>query len=112
MRKFQVLMVGALMAIATSVTVAQVKGMGRLNGKVTDDGGSPVDGVAIKLRQGTDVIESKTDAKGDWVLAGVARGNWMVTFEKEGFPTKVVKVLVEKELMRTDPIKITMKKGA
>jgi Carboxypeptidase regulatory-like domain len=111
MRKFQVLMVAALMAIATSVTVAQVKGMGRLNGKVIDDGGSPVDGVAIKLRQGTDVIESKTDPKGDWVLAGVARGNWVVTFEKEGFPTKVVKVLVEKELMRTDPIKITMKKG-
>jgi hypothetical protein len=47
----------------------------------------------------------------DWVLAGVARGNWVVTFEKDGFPTKVVKVVVEKELMRTEP-KITMKKGA
>jgi len=112
MRKFQVLILAAFMTIATSVTVAQVKGMGRLNGKVTDAGGAPVDGVAIKLRQGTDVIEAKTDPKGNWVLAGVARGNWVVTFEKDGFPTKVVKVLVEKELMRTDPIKITMKKGA
>jgi len=112
MRKFQVLMVAALVAMATSVAVAQIKGMGRLNGKVTEDGGGPIDGVSIKLRQGTDVIEGKTDPKGDWVLAGVARGSWMVTFEKQGFPTKVVKVLVEKELMRTEPIKITMKKGA
>lgn len=112
MRKFQVLVAAALVALATSVAVAQVKGMGRLNGKVTDDGGTPVDGVSIKLRQGTDVIEAKTDPKGDWVLAGVARGNWMLSFEKDGFPTKVVKVLVEKELMRTDPIKITLKKGA
>jgi hypothetical protein len=112
MRKIQVLMAAALVALSTSTAVAQVKGMGRLNGKVADEGGAPVDGVAVKLRQGTDVIEAKTDAKGDWVLAGVARGSWMVTFEKDGFPAKVVKVVVEKELMRTEPIKITLKKSA
>jgi len=112
MRKFQVLMVAALVALATSVAVAQIKGMGRLNGKVTEDAGGPIDGVSVKLRQGTGIIEGKTDPKGDWMLAGVARGNWIVTFEKEGFPTKVVKVVVEKELMRTEPIRITMKKGA
>jgi hypothetical protein len=111
MRNFQVLMVAALLAMATTVAVAQVKGMGRLNGKVVDDGGGPLDGVAIRLRQGTGVIEGKTDPKGDWILAGVARGNWIVTFEKEGFPTKVLKVVVEKELMRTEAIKVTMKKG-
>jgi hypothetical protein len=112
MRKLQMLMVAAIVAMATSAAVAQVKGMGRLNGKVADEGGTPVDGVSVKLRQGTDVIEATTDAKGQWVLAGVARGNWMVSFEKDGFPTKVVKVLVEKELMRTEPIKITLKKSA
>jgi hypothetical protein len=112
MRKIQVFVAAALVAMTATAAVAQIKGMGRLNGKVTDDGGSPVDGVEVKLRQGTDVIESKTDAKGDWALAGVARGNWMVTFQKDGFPTKVVKVIVEKELMRTEPIKITLKKGA
>ena len=36
----------------------------------------------------------------------------VVTFEKDGFPAKVVKVVVEKELMRTEPIKITLKKSA
>ena len=86
--------------------------MGRLNGKVTDEAGSPVDTVTIKLRLGAETLEGKTDAKGNWVLAGVARGNWFVTFEKDGFETRVLKVLVEKELLRTDPIKVTMKKGA
>jgi hypothetical protein len=112
MRKLQILVVVALVAMATSAAVAQVKGMGRLNGKVADESGTPVDGVSVKLRQGTDVLEARTDAKGDWVLSGVARGSWMVTFEKDGFPAKVVKVLVEKELMRTESIKITLKKSA
>ena len=111
MRKIPMLMV-ALALTAGTAAHAQVKGMGRLNGKVVDDGGTAVDGVVIKLRQGTDVIEARTDAKGDWILAGVARGNWLVTFEKTGFPTKVVKVVVEKELLRTDPIKITLPKKA
>jgi Carboxypeptidase regulatory-like domain len=108
--KLVVLMVFAM--LTASAAFGQVKGMGRLNGKVVDDGGSPVEGVAIKLRQGTDVIEGKTDAKGDWILSGVARGNWLVSFEKTGFPTKMVKVVIEKELLRTEPIKIQLKKGA
>ena len=111
MRRFQVLTVAALLA-GTAMAQAQVKGMGRLNGKVTDDSGSAVEGVDIKLRQGTDVLKGKTNDKGEWILAGVARGSWMVTFEKDGFPAKVVKVVVEKEALRTDPIKITLKKGA
>lgn len=110
MRKLRMLLAAALMVATSSVVPAEVKGMGRLNGKVTDEGGTALEGVSIKLRQGTDIIEGKTDEKGEWVLAGVARGSWMVTFEKDGFPNKSVKVIVEKELMRTDPIKITMKK--
>lgn len=112
MRTFQVVMVAALVAMATSVPVAQIRGMGRLNGNVTEDGGGPIDGVSIKLRQGTGIIQGETDLKGNWTLAGVARGEWMVTFEKQGFSTKILKVLVEKELMRTIPIRLTMKKGA
>jgi hypothetical protein len=111
MRKLRLAVVLCVCAL-TSVAVQAQKGMGRLNGKVVDEGGAILDGVTIKLRTGTDVLEGKSDAKGEWVLAGVARGSWVVTFEKDGFPTKVVKVLVEKELLRSESIKITMKKGA
>jgi hypothetical protein len=110
MRKVQVLMVALALLLGGAAAQAQLKGMGRLNGKVIDDGGTAVDGVVIKLRQGTETIDGKTDSKGDWILAGVARGNWLVTFQKEGFPTKVLKILVERELLRTEPIKVTMKK--
>jgi hypothetical protein len=111
LRKLLVPIVVAVI-LAGSTATAQIKGMGRLNGKVTDESGAPVDGVVIRLRQGSGFVEGKTDVKGAWVLVGVARGNWMVTFEKSGFPTKLVKVLVERELLRTDPINIQLKKGA
>jgi hypothetical protein len=110
MRTLQVLVVIAGLLVGTAAAHAQVKGIGRLNGKVTDAGGDAVDGVSVKLRQGTDVLETKTDEKGEWVLAGVARGNWMLAFEKDGYPTKVVRVVVEKEMLRTDPIRITLTK--
>ncbi len=112
MRTVKVLMVALVLVIGTAVAHAQVKGMGRLNGKVTDEDGTPLETVVVKLRLDTDVLESKTNAKGEWILSGVARGSWIVTFQKQGFQMKVVKVLVEKELLRTEPIKITMKKGA
>ena len=102
----------ATVIMAGSMASAQIKGMGRLNGSVTDKAGAPVDGVLIKLRQGPGFIEGKTDVKGQWALVGIARGNWVVTFEKSGFPTKIVKVIVEKELLRTNPIVIQLKKGA
>jgi hypothetical protein len=111
MRKLQLAIVVGVLAFSATAVQAQ-KGMGRLNGKVVDESGTVVEGVAVKLRTGTDVLEGKSDTKGEWVLAGVARGNWVVTFEKDGYPSKVVKMVVEKELLRTEPIKITMKKGA
>jgi hypothetical protein len=112
MRKRVLMALGLAIVLSGGQVAAQFKGIGRLNGKVVDADGAPIEGVAIKLRQGTDIIEGKTDAKGDWLLAGVARGNWLVSFDKEGFPSKLVKVVVEKEVLRTDPIKIQMKKGA
>ncbi len=112
MAKATLVAIVAMVIMAGSIANAQVKGMGRLNGKVTDEAGAPVDGVLIRLRQGSGYIEGKTDAKGQWALVGVARGNWIVSFEKSGFPPKIVKVLVERELLRTVPITIQLKKGA
>lgn len=110
MRKLQAVLVIVGLLVGTAAAHAQLKGIGRLNGKVTDAGGEAVEGVSVRLRQGTDVLEAKTDDKGEWILAGVARGSWMLAFEKDGYPTKVVRVVVEKEMLRTDPIRITLTK--
>ena len=112
MRKRVLMALGLAIVLSGGQVAAQIKGIGRLNGKVVDADGTPIEGVAIKLHQGTDTIEGKSDAKGEWLLVGVARGNWLVSFDKDGFPTKLVKMLIEKESLRNDPIKIQMKKGA
>ena len=111
-RRLLVLAMAAAIVVCGASLHAQVKGIGRLVGKVSDEKGTPVEAVSVRLRQAGDTIEGKSDAKGEWTLAGVARGNWVVTFEKEGLPTQVVRVIVEKELLRPEPIKVTMKKGS
>lgn len=88
---------------------ARVKGMGRLNGTVSDGSGTPLEGVAITIHQGTDLVGGKSDAKGQWVVSGVAKGEWIVTFAKDGLPTKVIKIMVEKEALRNEPIKAQLK---
>ena len=112
MRTRVLMALGLAIVLSGGRVAAQFKGIGRLNGKVVDAAGAALEGVTIKLHQGTDTIEGKTDAKGEWLLVGVARGNWLISFDKDGFSTKLVKVLVEKEALRTDPMKIQMKKGA
>ncbi len=108
MRKLRVLVVIVGLLAGSTAALAQIKGIGRLNGKVVDGGGRAIEGVSVKLRQGTDVLETTTDGRGEWVLAGVARGSWMLAFEKDGYETKVVRVVVEKEMLRTEPIKVTL----
>lgn len=101
-----------MLVAASDAPQAQMRGLGRINGMVADDSGAPVEDVVIKISF-TDgsKIEAKSDAKGNWALAGLGRGEFPVSFEKAGFETKRVKVVIEKELAKTQPIKITVKKG-
>lgn len=106
------LLVGMLV-VAGDAAHAQMRGLGRINGQVVDDAGTPVGDVVIRVgfTDGSK-IEGKSDAKGNWAIAGLGRGEFPVSFEKGGLDTKRVKVVIEKELAKTQPIKITMKKGA
>ena len=108
-----VVVVLGMLAAASEAPSAQMRGLGRINGSVADDSGAPIEDVVIKVAF-TDgsKIEAKSDAKGNWAIAGLGRGEFPVSFEKSGFETKRVKVVIEKELAKTQPIKITMKKGA
>ncbi len=102
-----------LIAFAAVAAQAQVRGMGRINGVVVDDTGAPIDGVKVRTATaGGDVIECDTDAKGRWALGGIGRGDWSVTVLKPGFTAKRLKVTVEREIDRSQEIKITLAKGA
>lgn len=107
---------GAAIVVVALVAVipvdAQMRGMGRINGTIVDDAGEPMEGV--KVRTATlsgDLIECETDAKGKWVLTGIGRGAWEVLVVKTGYGAKKLKVNVEREIDRSQDIKITLSKG-
>jgi hypothetical protein len=100
----------AVMLMATAAE-AQWRGMGRVNGKVVDDAGAPIEGVSVKATlSGQGGTEVKTDAKGEYVIAGIARGEWLVVFEKPGHTTYRTKVIVQ-EMTMLPPVNATLKKS-
>lgn len=91
---------------------AQLHGMGRIQGTVTEDGGGPLAAVSVKatLPGSSGAIEAKSNAKGEWIVGGMARGEWDVVFEKAGYAPRKAKVSLAVELARMPAITVTMKK--
>lgn len=101
-----------LVVLAGPSANAQMRGMGRLNGVVVGDDGQPIDGVAVKAPvSGGGALESKSGDAGKWAIGGIGKGEWTVEFEKPGFETKRMKVIVQKESLNPEVIKVIMKKA-
>ena len=84
-------------ALATAAFAQDWRGRGRVDGLVRDDKGEPVAGATVKLRWGKSGHggpDAKTDAKGRWVLGGIAGGPWDVDVEAPGFKTYQLQVSV------------------
>ena len=95
-----------------SVVAAQFRGLGRINGKVTDDAGAPLEGVTVVARLTTGgEMKAKTNKKGEWAIGGIASGEWQLDFTKDGYDTRQISVGV-REQERLPPIEIVMKKAA
>jgi predicted Zn-dependent protease len=87
MRKLTYLAIIVACFSFASVASAQIRGDGRISGKVVDEEGKPLPDVQVK---GTKVGEmqpmtSKTNNRGEWSFNGIAPGQWNVEFSKEGF---------------------------
>ena len=103
----------ALLALVGSqVVTAQSRGLGRINGTVTSEAGEPIVGVSVKVEIGNDALEGKSDNSGKWAVSGLGKGQFFAEFSKTGFETKRVRLLIEKETMSSEPIKISLKKSA
>ena len=102
-----------LTAMLPSGVSAQLRGLGRIVGKVTDGGGAPLPGVAIKatLSGMAGSIDSTSDDAGAWAVAGMAKGEWDVVFEKAGYGSRRAKVILPAEMARVPPIVVAMQKG-
>jgi len=99
---------------APAIPSAQLRGLGRVKGTVNDDAGAPLRGVAIRATlTGYDgSIEETSDDKGAWAIAGMARGEWHLTFYAAGYTPVGAKVTLAAEFSNVPPIAIVLKKAA
>lgn len=101
-----------LVTIMTGLAAAQEwRGMGRISGKITDEGGAPIEAVDVVATMGAGRFTAKTNKKGEWAIGGLGRGEWAIDFTKAGFETRSISVGVS-DLTRVPPIEIVLKKAA
>jgi hypothetical protein len=107
-----VALIAAMLVVIPTVSSAQFRGLGRITGTVSEDGGGPLGNVSIRatLTGEEGVIEEKSDEKGSWALQGVAKGEWHLTFQIAGYVPVGAKVLLPAELSRIAPISVALKK--
>ena len=106
------LLFAVMLVVIPTVSSAQFRGLGRITGTVSEEGGGPMSNVTIRatLTGEEGVIEEKSDEKGTWAVAGVAKGEWHLTFQIAGYVPVGAKVTLPAELARVAPISITLKK--
>jgi len=65
-------------------------GKGRIKGTVTDESGSPLEGVRIKLFHESSAagFETKTDKSGRWEANFIRGGQWRMDFSKTGYESR------------------------
>jgi tetratricopeptide (TPR) repeat protein len=81
----------AVFMLIAAVGVAQVRGLGRLQGNVTDKNtGKPVAGATITItlpKGGTVPIVVKTNGNGHWSALGMTSGVWYIDISAPGYVT-------------------------
>lgn len=101
-----------LLLVVAAAASAQWRGLGRTGGKVVDESGAAIADVTVRADLlGVGGTTIKTNDKGEWVLSGIARGDWSLTFAKDGMVTVKAKVNVQ-EMAAPGSLKTTMKKAA
>lgn len=114
MRTKGLMLVLAAVMLGSTVADGSVRGMGRFSGTITDESGAPIEGVKVVAKQtetGGVVEGTASNDKGDWSVAGIGKGTWMVEFVKPGFAARNAKVILERELDKVPAIKLALRKG-
>jgi tetratricopeptide (TPR) repeat protein len=91
MRRLIAITSAVMLMLAALAAQAQVRGLGRLQGNVTDKNtGKPIAGatVVIALPNGhTTPITVKTDSRGHWSAIGMTSGAWNIDISAPGYAT-------------------------
>ena len=102
-------------ALLTAPSSAQDwKGLGRLEGKVLDPDGKPIEGAVVKLdlpeRGGGPTL--KTDKKGKWAVGGIVGGKWNADIAAPGYVVKQVYINLPSESARVPPLEVKLERAA
>jgi tetratricopeptide (TPR) repeat protein len=102
-----------VVALATAAHAQDWRGTGRMEGRVLDENGAPLEGVSVNAalpeRHGQTAL--KTDKKGRWVLGGIAAGTWNFDFQLDGYLTKQISVKLPGEGSRLAPVEVKLAKA-
>ena len=107
-----VALIAVMLVVIPTVSSAQFRGLGRITGTVSEEGGGPLSNVSIRatLSGEEGVIEEKSDDRGAWAVAGVAKGEWHLVFQIAGYVPVGAKVQLPAELTRIAPINVVLKR--
>jgi tetratricopeptide (TPR) repeat protein len=89
-------MILVFIALLTAGSVS-AQYQGRIEGKVTDDAGNPLDKVEVTIvsvKLGSQKFDLKTDQGGRFTQIGLSPGFYMLNFKKAGFTPRAVEVKV------------------
>jgi tetratricopeptide (TPR) repeat protein len=93
--------------------VAGAQFQGRIEGKVMDDAGNPVDKVEVTIvstKLGSQKLDLKTDQEGRFTQIGLMPGFYVLNFKKAGFTPQAVEVKVS--IAETTKFEVTLERAA
>jgi predicted Zn-dependent protease len=101
--------------LLTAGAFAQSRGKLRITGKVVNEAGQPVEGADVRAAKKGEAqpqtFSAKTNKNGEYALAGLAAGEWVIEAMKEGVGAReLTETLVEAETSKT--VNITIGKAA
>lgn len=110
--KIGIIIVLVLFLGSNLLIAQQGRGRGRIHGTVFDSEGKPVGGVEITAEHaefGT-TFSAKSDSKGDWAIAGLGTGVFIITATKEGYVPVKDRMNVSQFSSNNPPVEMTLQK--
>ena len=101
-----------LLATSGRISAQDWTGDSRIQGKVVDENGQPVQGAIVKLRLASENAgpDAKTDKHGEFSALALAGGTWNIDVEAPGFMRRKLSVSLPGGSGRIPPLDITLKK--
>jgi predicted Zn-dependent protease len=92
MKLFRISTALAIVLLLSVSSFAQSRGKLRITGKVLNEAGQPVEGADVRAAKKGEaqpqVFTAKSNKNGEWTIAGLAAGDWIIEAMKEGVGVK------------------------